>query len=112
MYLQNPFVVLGAIGIIYHLWRRKQLSIQQTEYDELLKAYLKKQTEKDSDGLYLSFKKDVENMSNEDVLKSIKENEENLLNIKDENQKKELAKMIQFCADTYNSRSQNKKFAN
>ena len=49
MYLQNPFVVLGAIGIIYHLWRRKQLSIQQTEYDELLKAYLKKQNEKDSD---------------------------------------------------------------
>jgi hypothetical protein len=51
-------------------------------------------------------------MSNEDVLKSIKENEENLLNIKDEKQKKELAKMIKFCAETYNSRSQNKKFAN
>jgi hypothetical protein len=108
MYLRNPFVIIGIVGIMYHLWQRRNLAQEQTKYDKLLSDYLKSKKETDEDGLLVRFKRDIEAMSNEQIIKSIKENEKELANTTDPKEKKELAKMLHFCAETYNNRPKKK----
>ncbi len=108
MYLQNPFVLIGIGGIVYYLFQRKKLALAQEEWAKTV-AENKKKNERDSDGLLLSFKGDIAKMSDEELFKTIKENEEDLLKIKDDKQKQELAKMIEFCANSYNERQKSKK---
>lgn len=110
MYFRNPFVVIGICGILYHLWQRRNLAQEQVKYDKLLGDYIKskKERETDENGLLLRFKRDIEAMTNEEIIKSIQENEKELASTKDPKEKKEIAKMLQFCADTYNGRSKKK----
>ena len=108
MYLRNPFVVIGICGILYHLWQRRNLAQEQIKYDKLLADYIKSQKETDENGLLLRFKRDIEAMTNEEIIKSIQENEKELVKTKDPKEKKEIAKMLQFCAETYNGRSKKK----
>jgi len=78
-YLENPFVVLGALGIAYYVWNRKKLMAKLPKFEKSENPNTSvKDVKKDNSDIPASFKQEVEKMSANEISKTIKSNTEML----------------------------------
>lgn len=105
-YLRNPFILLGGAGLIYYVWQRNKImkalpkstkSIPEVE----VKANL---VDEDSD-LPEEFKKEVDAMSKEEVVKTIEHNAKMMDRARMSEKKREgIERMLKYLKNKYDER--------
>lgn len=97
-YLENPFVVLGTLGLVYYVWNRKKIMAKLPVFK---KSENPSSTVKESIDKFLdipeNFRKQVEKMNVDEIKKTIKSNTEMLSRKKiGEDEKAGIERMLEY----------------
>jgi len=106
-YLTNPFVLIGTIGIIYYVVKRRKLKTQIKTFDQKILPASTKSVEENkyAKGLPLKFINKVANMPKEEIKSTMKHNVKMMerTDLSDADVDK-INKMINYLAEEYDKR--------
>ena len=103
-YFSNPFVIIGSVGLVYYIWKRKQIMKNLPKFQKG-KLNIERNLSSEEEDLPLDFVNDVKNMSKEEMLRTIGHNEKMLKRSDMSNKKRSgMERMLDFLAKEYDSR--------